>query len=159
MAYYEDDLFHPTNIAEDARSTDAFIPPLSRGRRLVTKKTAENDPNYLQIVVPVNVSNGGRIVEQKKKVAFYASTNLIRNAITGEYCDGYKVGSRFEELYFKVGVSNSVTNRPNAQSPVTLFYDSPEQWSAHMFSTISKSEVDYWRSKNEGMKNILRNSA
>ena len=147
MAYYEDDLFHPTNIAEDARSTDAFIPSLSRGRRIVTKKIAENDPNYLQIVVPVNVLNNGRNVEQKKKIAFYASTNLIRNAITGEYCDGHKVGSQSEYLYFKVGVSNSVTKRPNAQSPVTLFYDSPEQYERHQRVKLSHETKEHWFNK------------
>ena len=52
----------------------------------------------------------------------------IRNAVTGEKYYGHRVGSRHEDLYFKTRIC---TGEFGSDNPVTLFYDSVEQYERH----------------------------
>jgi hypothetical protein len=54
--------------------------------------------------------------------------STIRNAVTGEKYYGNRVGSRHEDLYFKVRVCTG-----EFIEPVTLFYDSIEQYERHQY--------------------------
>lgn len=55
----------------------------------------------------------------------------IRNAVTGEKYYGHRVGSRHEDLYFK---ARDCTGE--FSEPVTLFYDSVEQYERHMMTQV-----------------------
>lgn len=66
----------------------------------------------------------------------------IRNAVTGSYYN-YIVGSSDEDLFFKVV---EATGRNGRKEPLTLFYDSPEQYENQHFRTVSVSQEakDLW---------------
>ena len=74
----------------------------------------------------------------------------IRNAVTGNrYRDDhpklkYLVGSRQEDLFFKVTISNG----ENGNNPIHLYYDNPEQFEKHMFVTVNSDIKEKWYSKN-----------
>lgn len=77
----------------------------------------------------------------------YGSRNqgtLIRNAVTGEKMY-YHVGSKGEDLYFKV----ITTNIPGAKGPVTLFYYSPSEYEFHQYTNVSDTIKDNWRHKQQ----------
>jgi hypothetical protein len=147
-SYYAEDLFHPTNTAEDLISVDS---KKKRTNRALAKKMSGFDPNYYQINKIINVNVDGNIKRKRKTISFYGSTTHIRNAISGEFCEGYKVGSRYEDLYFKVGLCGG----ENGQTPVLLFYDSHKEWSNHMSENISDKDLEKWEIKNERMRNIV----
>jgi len=68
----------------------------------------------------------------------------IRNAVTGQYTP-YLVGSVDEDLFFVV--SNCMA-RSGRKEPMHLFYDSPEQYENHHFTTVSQQIKQKWAAKN-----------
>ena len=77
------------------------------------------------------------------KVEYYRSGNMgmsIRNAITGERYRGLLVGSKAEDLFFKVIICNGETGREG----VTLFYETPEAYERHQYETLSKEMKAKW---------------
>ena len=155
MAYYEDDLFHPTNTNEDLISIG------SGGRKKVNRllsKMNGGDNSYFQISKLVDVRINGQMMKKRRNIAFYASgphgTN-IRHAITGEFYKGHTVGSKSEYLYFKVGLGCGITGLSNDQSPFTLFYDSHNEWSNHMQENISDKDKEKWEKRNKKARESL----
>jgi len=67
----------------------------------------------------------------------------IRNAVTGERFNEL-VGSKFEDLYFKVVES---TGRFNRRDPLILFYDTPDQYENHHFVTVNNLVKEKWYEK------------
>jgi hypothetical protein len=85
----------------------------------------------------------------------YYETNMapdsrIRNAVTGSrYRDDhpklkYLVGSRQEDLFFKVTIANG----ENGNIPIHLFYDNPEQFERHQRLILSQTCKERWTKKN-----------
>lgn len=79
----------------------------------------------------------------------YVPDSKIVNAVTGiryrhddPKCK-YVVGSIQEDLFFKVSISNG----ENGQDPVLLFYDSPEQYEKHQFTTLNQTIKEQWLNK------------
>jgi len=74
----------------------------------------------------------------------------IRNAVTGNrYRDDhpkmkYLVGSRQEDVFFKVTISNG----ENGNNPIHLYYDSPEQFEKHQKTIVSQPTKEKWLKKN-----------
>ena len=66
--------------------------------------------------------------------------SLIRNAVTGLRYDFF-VGSKEESTLFKV---NDATGYNERKEPLTLFYDSPEQYEKHHFTTVSPEIKQKW---------------
>jgi hypothetical protein len=75
----------------------------------------------------------------------------IRDAITGIRNFNHKVGSCYEDLYFKVGISTGEVGR---NSP-SFFYDSPEQYERQHFTQLPESIKKEWRYKNLQAKRDL----
>ena len=92
------------------------------------------------------VTESGRI--KRVKIDLYASGGVgsqIRDAETGEYYS-YKVGSLDEELFFKVSLATGECN--NQLGSNTFFYNSPEQYMAHLIDdddVISQEIINNWR--------------
>lgn len=81
----------------------------------------------------------------------------IRNAVTGIwYHDDYPtckyiLGSRQEDLFFKVRVSTGdkeMGNGDNRKNSYLLFYDSPEQFERHQKTTLNQETKEKWQEKN-----------
>jgi len=75
---------------------------------------------------------------------FATNTNknsLIRNAITGEMT-GHRAGSKHQDFYFKVIDVSGLGG--TTKIPKHLFYDSPEQYEKHQFTTVSQSVKESW---------------
>ena len=74
---------------------------------------------------------------KNKQVMLFASGAIgttIRNAVSGERYIGHRVGTRNEDLYFKAMICTGEFG----PDPVTLFYDSPEQYERHMLTTVDR---------------------
>lgn len=69
--------------------------------------------------------------------------NKIRNAKTGLYYD-IKVGSKEEGLFFKV---NNAVGRKGRQTSLMLYYDSPEQFENHHYTSVDDNVKVEWRRK------------
>jgi hypothetical protein len=133
--YYED-YMHPTQD-NDVNSVD-----LKNNTFLNNLKTTERD--CLRVKKRV-VLNDGR----EKNVAYelYGSKGVgtkIRNAVTGSKTN-YLVGSRYEDLFFKVTESSGTNGR---KDPLQLYYDSPEQYENHCFVKLDPEDKAYWHRKN-----------
>jgi hypothetical protein len=74
--------------------------------------------------------------------------STIRNAISGSYYHGDRVGSKNEDFYYKVGISTGDVGRDS----ITLFYDSPEQYERHMYTTVSSEHKQMWSEKQIDLK-------
>ena len=91
---------------------------------------------------------------KKYQVEVYSTScepgSTIRCAITGSYFINSRVGKYDEDLFFKVRITHGI----QSQNPITLFFDSPDQYERHMKTTISQNEKEKWSSKsmNENAK-------
>ena len=91
---------------------------------------------------------------EKFSLEYYETSHYpetrIRNAVTGyRYRDDhpklkYLVGSRQEDLFFKVTIANG----ENGNNPVNLFYDNPEQFEKHQKLIVSQQIKENWSKKN-----------
>lgn len=72
------------------------------------------------------------------------SGSRIRNAVTGQRYP-YLVGSANEDLFFKV---SDATGRKGRKYPLTLFYDTPEQYENHHFTSLNQDIKNAWQEKN-----------
>jgi hypothetical protein len=74
--------------------------------------------------------------------------STIRNAISGSYYYGDRVGSKQEDLYFKVSISTGELGKDS----VVLFYDTPEQYERHMYATVDSETKQMWLEKQVNVK-------
>lgn len=83
----------------------------------------------------------------KDKVGLYTTCvtpgALIRDAITGATNTDYRVGSRSEDLFFKVIFATGEFG----SEPKTAFFDSPEQCERHLNENISQETKNSWTNK------------
>jgi hypothetical protein len=66
--------------------------------------------------------------------------SLVRNAVTG-ITYNIKVGSKDEDLLFKV---NLTTCHPKRREPLTLYYDSPEEYEKHHLTYVPNVIKEKW---------------
>jgi len=128
---YDEDKFHPTQENDyDKNKEINNIKSYDSGYGFV----------YLQKVLP-----NGKI--KNVKVDCYASSDAgtyIRNAETGNFYK-YKVGSKEENLFFKIAMSNGELKTKNGLN--ILFYDSPEQFENHLMKELSQDIKTCWLEK------------
>lgn len=79
----------------------------------------------------------------------------IVNAVTGQKYPGHFVGRFHEDLYFKVMLCSG-ENGPN---PVTLFYDSPNQYEKHFQRKVSERNQNIWYKKLEAYQQKYESSS
>ena len=88
-----------------------------------------NDGKYYKFITIENYGSGG-------------NGSFIRNAVTGTVCKEFiQVGSLDENLYFKVVDS---AGRNGRKHPLMLYYNSPEQYENHHFTTVSEATKQKW---------------
>jgi hypothetical protein len=133
---YEDDMCHPLN--------QECEPILSKN---------ETNKKVKKIMNDVYQNNKGfHLIKRQSKdgkwhnVEVFSSGSqgsTIRNAISGSYYYGDRVGSRREDFYYKVGISTGDVGRDS----IVLFYDSPEQYERHLFTSIDQENKKRWLEK------------
>jgi hypothetical protein len=87
----------------------------------------------------------GKIMNSR--IDCYTSGNVgskIRNAETGQTYK-YKVGSKDEALFFKIGLATGELKTNNGSN--VLFYDSPEQYEKHLCYELNQKVKDLWHEK------------
>jgi hypothetical protein len=89
-----------------------------------------------------------RTQNRKKNQIEVYSTNTnpgstIRCPITGSYFVNSRVGKSDENLFFKVRIADGSSQ----ENPITLFFDSPEQYERHMKTTVSQKTKETWNEK------------
>lgn len=101
------------------------------------------DKNYDKFSVPFNnVWTDGKYYK-RITIENYGSGShgtRIRNAVTGVHYD-FIVGSADEDIFFKVTDS---TGRNGRKDPLMLYYDSPEQYENHHFTSVSHDVKQKW---------------
>jgi hypothetical protein len=84
---------------------------------------------------------------KKVEIEVYTTSNtpgkMIRDAITGNKYNQYRVGSVNEHLFFKVTLATGEIGRDGT----TMFFDSPEQYERHMKCEISQAIKEQWVKK------------
>jgi hypothetical protein len=84
-----------------------------------------------------------------KKVEMYTSSGIgtcIRDAETGEYYNE-KVGSKDEDLYFKISLSTGECTSKNNSS--AMYFQSPAHYMSCMKSTVSPANIARWEARRD----------
>ena len=140
---YEDDMCHPLN--------QECEPILSKN---------ETNKKVKKIMSDIYQNNKGfHLIKRQSKdgkmhnVEVFSSGcqgNIIRNAISGSYYYGDRVGSKQEDLYYKVCISTGEVGKDT----ISLFYDSPEQYERHMYATVDSENKQRWLEKQITVKMV-----
>jgi hypothetical protein len=75
----------------------------------------------------------------------------IRDAITGGTSPMCRVGSIYEDLFFKVCFATGEFG----SEPKTMFFDCPEQYERHLNASVAQSNKDRWTSKFAAARKLL----
>jgi len=84
-----------------------------------------------------------------KKVEMYTSSGIgtcIRDAETGEYYNE-KVGSKDEDLYFKISLSTGECTSKN--NSYAMYFQSPAHYMSCMKSTVSPANIARWEARRD----------
>jgi len=133
---YGDYLF---NEDESVYTEREHIGPPKRGRQHVVnnRKFVSNDRGHQRIFITVN--------RKKIPIEFfmtkYTPGTPIRNAVSGIREKNLLVGKSEEASLFKVGVSLPDIGQDRYGS---LYYDSPEQYERHFYTTVPQSIKEKW---------------
>jgi hypothetical protein len=111
---------------------------VSRKQRKMLEDIKKMDKGYHKVY---------HIIDNKKKSIEFYSTSIfpgskIRGAIGGAYYPGFKVGSRDEDLFFKIACSTGDCRDNNI-----CFFDTPEQFENHMHTTVAQPIKEKWYEK------------
>ncbi len=124
----------------DGDSTDSlnsFITCNSKKQKNILDNSKKADKGYYRLKKKVNNTT--------VKIEFYNSGNIlgrkIRDPVYGSRLPE-KIGSNGEHLYFKVRYTGI-----NSKDPITLFYDSPQDFERHFKETIPTSIKTEWMNK------------
>jgi hypothetical protein len=92
------------------------------------------------------------------QIEFYMSRHnvgsLIRNAVTGFKENNLRMGRIDEDAFFKVKLANGEFGQ---DCPGSLFYNSPEEYERHFYTTVSQSIKDKWMARNLEYQRICEN--
>jgi hypothetical protein len=91
-----------------------------------------------------------RLVKGRRvPVEFYMSRHnvgsLIRNAVSGIKETNLRMGRIDEDAFFKVKLANGEFGQ---DCPGNLFYNSPEEYERHFYTTVSQPIKDKWMARN-----------
>jgi hypothetical protein len=141
---YEDDMCHPLN--------QECEPVLSKNETNKKVKQIMSDIHHntkgVHLVKRQSFKNGKNTTHNVEVFSSGCQGATIRNAISGSYYYGHKVGSKHEDFYYKVGISTGDVGRDT----ISLFYDSPEQYERHMYATLDSETKQRWLEKQINVK-------
>ena len=135
--YYENDHFSP--IAPNDWNVDT-VQHVSRFQATNIYKKVNNHL-YSKYCFSVNK-------KAKSKTDFHASpyyNGPIYDTVTGTTIQGHLVGSKYEDLYFKVRSSDLGIGQEGA----TFFYHSPGEYERHNSAMLSPEIKEKWEKKSQ----------
>jgi hypothetical protein len=112
-------------------------------------KFKQTDKNFHIIYRMAPFERKGLTTYKEKKIGVYTSGDVgtrIRNAETGEYYN-YKVGSKYEDLFFPVRISTGECNGKYVLP--TLFFTSPKHYQSYLYNDVSEETIDNWNYKRD----------
>lgn len=112
----------------------------------------KKDKGLNTLTIKVQQKNG-RI--KNKQIKVYTSCGAgtkIRDAETGVYFPN-KVGSKDEELFFKVAIATGECNSRNGSN--TLFYCSPQHYENHLHTNVDPTLIVNWEKKRDARLKFL----
>ena len=136
--YYEDHLDSAVNDESSVEFKLRQKEAVNAIRRL--------DKNYEKYSIPFNGTWTDGKYYKNIIIESYGSGlsgNLIRNAVTGARYN-INVGTTDEDILFKVSDS---TGRNGRKESLILYYDSPEQFERHHFTTVSTEVKQKWNKR------------
>jgi hypothetical protein len=133
-AVFEDE----TNVSIDETSS---MDTNERDRKKRHELYKRSDPDYYSFKVPKQ-NEDGDLYHHKVEIFSSPSVGFIRNASTG-IREPYKVGSKYEDLYFRVKDVGLNTGG----EPRKLFYKNPEEFERHQFGKVSQDIKKQWSDK------------
>jgi hypothetical protein len=141
--YYEDDHFSPVNKNDMDENNNRNLQNYIDLKKI--------DKGYGKIKRKLNTTWIDGKFYKNINIEYYTSKQYIRNAITGQRYNNIKIGSIYEDFYFKVKVSNcEFTNEKGI-----LYYDSPEQFEKHQFIILSREVKEMWHNKNLAIRLLI----
>jgi len=119
------------------------------------EKEKMKDKGYNVVYRKVNRPDGRKY---NKKLKLYTSSGVgsyIRDVETGKYFSNI-VGSRDEDLFFKVILATGECNSSNGFS--TLFFISPQHYESYLQCEVDPKIVHNWEKKRDGRLAELKKS-
>ena len=138
---YQEDYFNPADPNEYDNQEDVVAKVLREDRGLNT------------LIRKVQMDSG-KI--KNKRIRVFTSSGVgarIRDAETGE-CYTNKVGSKDEDLFFKVAIATGECTSANSSN--TLFYCSPKHYENHLCFTVDPKHIAVWEEKRDARLNELK---
>lgn len=132
---FYDDNYNPT----DPNDYDVNVNETDANGKNKLGQFKQLNRRYHQINRNITKNNGK---QQLVTIGLYSSGNIgsyIKNAETGESYN-YKVGSKDEDLFFKVSHSTGEFK----SGPLTLFYETPEHFERHQLVTLDNNIIQSW---------------
>lgn len=119
--------------------TETSLSTYKKKQRNLWNSVNSTDKNYHKVKKVLN--------DKKTEIGIYSTSNtpgtMIRDAIHGSACSPFRVGSKDEDLFFKVKIA---TGEVGGNSE-TFFFDSPEQYERHLHGTIAQPIKEKWTNK------------
>lgn len=142
---YQDDYFNPAN-PNDYNEDDM-------GEHQYAMKNILKDERGLRLTRKVQMGDGK--IKNKRIYVFPSGVvgTRIRDAETGEYYPN-KVGSKDEDLFFKVIISTGECNSANCSNK--LFYFSPQHYENHLCTDVHPDKVAEWEAKHDARLKELK---
>lgn len=140
---YQEDNFNPSDPNDYENDVNRVI-----------NETRKLDRGYNVVNRLVRRADGKM---KMKNINVYTSGDMghrIRDAETGDYYH-YIVGSKDEDLFFKVGLSTGECNSLNGSN--TLFYLSPKHYMDHLYGSVSDDIIAKWEEKQQARLREIRN--
>lgn len=132
---YQDEYLNPSDL-------DYTYNELSPKEQLQESKNMDRGYNVIYRRV---MRKDGKI--KNKKIEIYTTSGIgsrIRDAETGDYYQNI-VGSKDEDLFFKVGLSTGECKSANGSS--TLFFLSPQHYATHLHCELNPDMITAWEEK------------
>jgi hypothetical protein len=136
MSYYEDYAPFDDESVYDDGSEWSYVSRTNEKK--VKDYMAEMSKDKLRYKITRNISKFESIKKNVQIIIFASGQQgtTIRNAVTGIRYEGHQVGSRNEYNYYKVLLC---TGEVGGRDPVTLFYESADQYERHMNGSINQN--------------------
>ena len=138
---YQEDYFNPANSNDYDNDDEAIKTPED-----AIAKALREDRGLNTLTRKVQLDSG-KI--KNKRIRVFTSSGVgtkIRDAETGEYYPN-KVGSKDEDLFFKVAIATGECNNANGSN--TLFYCSPQHYENHLYTDLDPERIAVWEAKRD----------